>query len=847
MDKNLVAERARGHWAHVLQSLCRLDVGVFDGRNQPCPKCGGTDRFRVYSDFAETGGFYCNQCKQKEGGDGFAFLQWFHGWTFSEAVNQVGRLLAVAELPPVEVTKKTEDMPLAEKWRRWGVDEEQRRALVAAWCAHRAPSDPEAALQSGAMVGNWPAKAQDQGVVAFAGSLDGGATTAALLLYRQDGSVFPALGKLQERKTHLVGGSRQSWVAIGGWDRVRSARVIVRVEGIPDGLALLPLLPADWAIVTATCGAAWNRTPAKQLPLDLFDGRAVVVVGDADSPGQDGAAAMATSVLYRGKCAGVLMARLPYAVQETKGADLRDWLQSPRTFSQFKDLLFDWRKSRDNVAAVFGGGDAAALDVIFRNWTHGEKKQVARPLPELVRECQQVMRGWPRRVNDQLFVDDGEIRYLQTCPKLFAALGYSAQVEWSQADGMVAKREFFEALAQRVKSYRAIEHAPHHPRIPEHYYACGEVESGDGRCLAWLMRRLFPATPEDRYLIVLMLATVFWGGPAGQRPAFVVTADGRGAGKTTLAAVAGELSQGVIDVGAREDVAKIKERLLTPEARDKRIVQIDNIKAHKFSSAEVEALITAPVISGRELYHGESQRPNTVLWVMTMNGVSLSKDVAQRSIIIRLRKPVYSESWHEETFSFIREHRREIVADLLAFLRAPGVKMDGFSRWGVWERAVMARDMPAEWDLETAAVVFGAELDDVRRLVQERQESCDVDTEEASMFEEYVAEQLRELGYDPLNERVWVSSSLMAVWYGELNGAGQRNTVRASRAIIQQIEEGALTRLARHKMARGQGFTWTGADAAVDAELQTDAAVRMDERKRHRWQSSGAYGIGGSE
>ena len=256
MDKNLVAERARGHWSHVLQSLCRLDAGVFDGRNQPCPKCGGTDRFRVYGDFSETGGFYCNQCKQKEGGDGFAFLQWFHGWTFTQAVNEVGKLLAVAELPPREQSRQPANVPLADKWRRWGVDPEQRRALVAAWCECRPPSDVDAALKSGAMVGNWPPKSQDQGVVAFAGSLDGGASMVALLLYRQDGAAFPALGKLQERKTHLVGGSVQSWVAVGGWDRVKAARVIVRVEGIPDGLALLPMLPADWAICD---GHVWGR------------------------------------------------------------------------------------------------------------------------------------------------------------------------------------------------------------------------------------------------------------------------------------------------------------------------------------------------------------------------------------------------------------------------------------------------------------------------------------------------------------------------------------------------------------------------------------------------------------
>ena len=174
----------------MLQSLCQLNADVFDDQNQPCPKCNKTDRFRVYRDFAETGGFYCNQCKQKEGGDGFAFLQWFHGWTFTQAVNEVGKLLAVAELPPAEASRQPSNVPLADKWRRWDVDPEQRRALVASWCECQPPSDVDAALKSGAMVGNWPPKSQDQGVVAFAGSLDGGASTVALLLYRQDEQRF---------------------------------------------------------------------------------------------------------------------------------------------------------------------------------------------------------------------------------------------------------------------------------------------------------------------------------------------------------------------------------------------------------------------------------------------------------------------------------------------------------------------------------------------------------------------------------------------------------------------------------------------------------------------------------
>ena len=128
-------------------------------------------------------------------------------------------------------------------------------------------------------------------------------------------------------------------------------------------------------------------------------------------------------------------------------------------------------------------------------------------------------------------------------------------------------------------------------------------------------------------------------------------------------------------------------------------------------------------------------------------------------------------------------------------------------------------------------MVFGAELDEVRRLVSERQELCDVDTEEAAMFEDHVAERLGALNYSPEDECVWVPSSVMAVWYGEVNGSGVRHTVRASRAINQQIEEGSILRLVQHKTAKGRGFKWTGKDAGVDAEMAVDLEVRMEEQK----------------
>ena len=148
----------------------------------------------------------------------------------------------------------------------------------------------------------------------------------------------------------------------------------------------------------------------------------------------------------------------------------------------------------------------------------------------------------------------------------------------------------------------------------------------------------------------------------------------------------------------------------------------------------------------------------------------------------------------------------------------------------------------------TAAAIFrDVDLDQVRQVIRGRQDACDVDTEEAGMFEEGVAEHLVECGYDPLTERVWIPSAMMAKWYGEVYGTGGRGTSRASRAVNQQIEEGAIERLRPHKMTNGRGFLWTGVDAAADAVLHADLTERMEERwKRHRPADSGGYVSGGA-
>jgi hypothetical protein len=89
-----IKRQAVGRWPDILRTVCGLEDSQLNPRHHvPCPKCGGTDRFRALDDVAETGGLFCNQCHNKgttpKAGDGFAAVQWARDCTFPEAVRLV--------------------------------------------------------------------------------------------------------------------------------------------------------------------------------------------------------------------------------------------------------------------------------------------------------------------------------------------------------------------------------------------------------------------------------------------------------------------------------------------------------------------------------------------------------------------------------------------------------------------------------------------------------------------------------------------------------------------------------------------------------------------------------------
>lgn len=380
-----------------------------------------------------------------------------------------------------------------------------------------------------------------------------------------------------------------------------------------------------------------------------------------------------------------------------------------------------------------------------------------RPVADITRDILARTGGWPKQVNGDLFAvdDSGSPQYLKNATQLMAWLDRQTRLEWKDygTGGIKLPSAWtvFEDLRTATEGYEAVEVVPHEPALPGIYYLPHPIAGGDGETLASLLRRFNPASDVDRDLLKSAFLTALWGGQAGQRPAFLLTApeddprQGRGVGKTTLAQTIGDLVGGALSFRPRGDWSDVEKRLLSPAARNKRVAMLDNVKTYRFSWDDLEAAVTAAVISGRRLYEGEGRRPNLMTWFITINGADLSQDLAQRVIIVQLKRPQHTGDWENDTRHLIAENRWAIVGDILAELRRPLPPVRTSSRWGAWEAGVLARSTD---DLEACQQVIAA-----------RQEEVDDDRTEMLLVRETVIALLKSRKVDPDRETYRLDAS----------------------------------------------------------------------------------------
>ena len=93
---------ALGRWSDLLAALGGLEPAQLNGRHQPCPLCGGRDRYR-FDDRQGSGSWFCNQCGGKDqlggGGTGIDLLMRLRRWSYRQACEAVERYLELAPNP----------------------------------------------------------------------------------------------------------------------------------------------------------------------------------------------------------------------------------------------------------------------------------------------------------------------------------------------------------------------------------------------------------------------------------------------------------------------------------------------------------------------------------------------------------------------------------------------------------------------------------------------------------------------------------------------------------------------------------------------------------------------------
>jgi hypothetical protein len=442
------------------------------------------------------------------------------------------------------------------------------------------------------------------------------------------------------------------------------------------------------------------------------------------------------------------------------------------------------------------------------------KKVIPFPMATVLETIKTATDNWPRRIGSALFVPSSDgVSWLESTGALFGFLGSeTGTVDWHSATGCPTKEEVYNEQCRIATPYQAVEVLPHWPLMPGHYYACPIPEPGNGATLDAILSRFNPTTSIDRDLILSAFVSLFWGGPCGSRPAFCITSpDGRGSGKSKLAAMLGRLARGMLELSPGESSEIIRQRLLSPEGLKKRIAILDNVKSLKFSWAEFEGMITSPEISGKRLFIGEGSRPNNLTWVLTLNGPSMSEDMVQRSVVIKINRPTHVAGWEEETFGLIDANRVALIADCLGYFQRPAAVLAKFTRWSTWERDILSR-LPDP---------LGAQ-----KAILDRQGEINVEQEEHDLVEDYINRRLTALGYDTKTQRIRIPSEIVAKWFNTVNNEKHR-TSAVSRILAQAAEAGNLKRLKQDPSRKhGRGFLWIGQDSPPDAVAFNDVQER---------------------
>ena len=463
---------------------------------------------------------------------------------------------------------------------------------------------------------------------------------------------------------------------------------------------------------------------------------------------------------------------------------------SPRDWSDDEIARrFDQAMRQTQIGEALTGCELPTLS----NYVQPDKKKIPKPFGELHTEFKAIFGDWPRRVQGCLIVEPGR---LSSVDAFVAWMQSRCKLIWSAGDGMVTKGEFMRGILQSLDDLEGIETAPHFPPIDGLLYLHDPIDARQTGELDRFLDLFVPATDIDRQIIKAFVLTLFWGGGAGKRPMFVITSpDNQQSGKTTLARLVSSLTNGGrpswFSVSSGKDWERLISHMLEPCSVSRRLFCVDNFKGAMISGQELESLITSATIDGHVLYVGHGEKRNFYTGVLTGNHLTMSKDMAMRSVEIKIRKPEYSGEWDRQVEQI---DIAKLIQDV-AWLFEQSPQPVQASNWATWSSEIVGRLPQPELILQTIAT---------------RSQEVDAQLDMSSEFRSIVEDRLDGLGYQPDHCHVFIPTKSFARWYQR--DAGERiSAIALGRKLSQVLEN--IPEMYRPKDNNRRGILWCGVAA----------------------------------
>lgn len=448
---------------------------------------------------------------------------------------------------------------------------------------------------------------------------------------------------------------------------------------------------AETLVSFGLCGTTSPMGAKKWKPqyTEALRGKDVWIVPDNDGEGRKHEQIVRDALKSAARSIHVLRVPAPFK-------DITEWAEAGNGAMDFLGLvdadpaesvgrpLTDEERRHDAKEANKRPFSNTRRELVHEEGRKAKWQDVPIPIHELIEDVRLRFLSFPRKVGDhELFdhdFDTDEIVFLEGAHSLEAWIARKSKnlVKFGRGCGTVSMSVLFEGLMQSAIRYDAIASVPFFPRRKGVYLRSRENYAPSPRHEAFdrLVGMFSPADEPSRILLRSLIATPIWFAPKIQRPFWVVdSADGHGAGKTTLVDIVAHLYDctpiKTSQYQLRFDFDELLKNILSSSGRLSRVLLVDNV-AGDFDEPRFASLVTDPDFSGRPSYgHGVETRANDLTCFVTVNNAQLSSEIADRAFTVMLRHPVAGPSlWKKEVVSYVDANRAAILGDIIDILSA---------------------------------------------------------------------------------------------------------------------------------------------------------------------------------